>query len=324
VDFVRETSMKMYGQYAWHCRKRYWIQDGFLMYELPSESETYQPMKFPEVLTEFAKINVGDTEAVLHFAEKWGELGYPIGTSDLGPPVDDDDPGLQDWLANGTHKPIVIKEPLKWVWKHATVIHTCLTILDYLQYNKSGLDDYLRSLAVIFPPGSLEEIPSKTIQAAGGVLIIELSPVGPQITLDSAPGDHGWPHGDARYIIQKTVNDAVLGHSVLQEPMLMTLEEREDSPHFFLVNRFHSLLQIIYWHLGILAVNGIDYRIARCEADDCGKFFVQRNRKQRFCPPSDETLEYAKRQGKRAESRCAARAKMRRIRYEAKGGLSNG
>jgi len=46
--------------------------------------------------------------------------------------------------------------------------------------------------------------------------------------------------------------------------------------------QFQALIEVAYWQLADVVDGG---RVRRCEASGCGAVFIQKDRRQRFCPP---------------------------------------
>lgn len=217
-----------------------------------------------------------DDGDILDFARRWGPLGYDITTSDLR-----------------QKPPYLAREPLSWIREHAQTISVCLRLLDYLSNaDKDGLARYLRSVSAGFSEGSLGAIVGSFYAAAGGVLAVTIARR-KRVTIESGPWSEDWPEGSAKLIIERVVNDALLGQA-FGYPMIPTIAAHKKG--FALVQRFGSLLQIVYFHLARLAASG-EFAVGVCLAEDCGRFFVQEHAKQRFCT-----------------MRCAARERMRRFR----------
>lgn len=171
-------------------------------------------------------------------------------------------------------------DPLRWVWAHARGVAACLDLVEYLEgHDEDGLDRYLRTLR-----GPDGRYPTLMAGRRHGIATVAYQ------------GDER-PAEIARWLVSDIVSSNLSG-------LRLALIHRKDG--FRVVQEFAALIDVVYWHLAGLAETAKSKGLARCA--DCGAMFVRTDRRQRFCPPPPDEAE-------KAESRCAKRARARRLRH---------
>jgi hypothetical protein len=74
---------------------------------------------------------------------------------------------------------------------------------------------------------------------------------------------------------------------------------------------FSGLVEAAYWQLGHVLATGT---VKKCAARECRAYFIQTDKRQRFCPPRFDPWSRTR----YAESLCAVRVRMRRNRKAAR------
>ncbi len=318
---------------------RYWIAAGML-YSAGALARDYRPGAYPQMVTDLARLNEGDETAVLRYAEKWGALGfrylvagapketreqfaslmpgYPFLDLQASPFLDlksvdqriaGDElspselaglaPGLS-FVDRPNNPPILDADPLRWIWAHAQGVRLCLKLLDYVKSdNLEGLKRYLGTLLEPIPaerdPNHVRFCLSAHVGSSYGTINYCVTPLLYLGGFTPAPWNAN-PRLVAFELGTKIVNDN------LYKNVGIALQLSDDVQGLVIGKR-GVMLGHIYWHLARLAVGELGF--AQC--GECGHYFTQTDKRQHFCPPEPWA-------GARSESRCAKRARMRRLR----------
>ncbi len=232
-------------QTTWEVCSAYTIQEDRL-YPMGDARETYAPMRYMELPSEIAKLPSGDTKAVLDFAKTYGLMGYAA----LHPKT----PADGQTQAGG--------EPLTWIWAHAQGLKLCFDLSMYLYtQDEAKLDAYLEAYRA-------------------GKAVRGLQPYAAVIASRDQVVHQRWlRQADssavklARDIRRQLINQNIVGiHRAFQDV------DGRDQAHFVC----SALVEAAYWHLGETVLEQ-RHPVLRCEG--CGAAFVQRDPRQRFCPP---------------------------------------
>jgi hypothetical protein len=227
----------------------------------------YSPFVHRELPSEVAKLRDADDAAIIKFALIYGGLDYSsFAASD---PLIDFDISM------------IGKDPLVWIRAHASGIHICLSLTDALARRLSP--NKLTSLLWSFDHA----------QYANGAQIRAVSlvrDVAGKLTWHGAPAD---PLLVARQLRASIINPNL--SSIVRH--VMVADDGKDRTHF----GYYGRASVLYWHLANLIDGGT---VKRCEARDCGAFFIQNDPRQKNCPP----------RWHQTESLCAQRARKRRQR----------
>jgi hypothetical protein len=266
----------------WSVAASYRIANGVLLPDGPM-ARRYLPAAYPQLATELAKIDGGGEVAILAFAHNWGSLGYA--------PLVQADRTLSKKARERQVQGFSGGDPVAWIEIHAHAVRVALDLLGYLTSDTSDADQGLRVYVDALRTGLVDSGPE--VRVGCGHRTIHMSFSG-FVTRDEL--DEDYTRAWARAIIAGMVNPNLQG-------LHPQLDHIHAIPNFMLTYRFTGLVEIIYWHLSQFVVGQMG--LARCEA--CGAYFPQTDKRQRFCPPE----EWA---SSRAESRCAKRARMRRLR----------
>jgi hypothetical protein len=306
----------------WPIYEDYAIIDGRLCHQ-GTEKYFYAPIVHTEIANELSKLNRGDEESVLRFARTYGSLGYQR----LLPP------------ASGLWK--LIGDPLSWIWAHAETIRFCLLLSELLQKNNiDGLACVLRTCHVtpedveaLCNPEQVQEISYARHAAAkydahpsyqlGGklwhptILVAERERVflsynlpGKNVHKNAALMEYG-TRVFRSWVINANIQGVVRELKVRSRRVIQKLSQQPHQRHDLKKERsywvFTALIETAYWHLANLIDGGT---VKRCE--DCSAIFIQRDRRQRFCPPS-----YNPKSSSRQHSRCGTRKRVREFRNPA-------
>lgn len=249
------------------------------------EEYKYTPMRHPELPCEIAKLRQGDTKALLHFARRYGLLGYRhVVGCDAG-------------------------EPLDWIWLHAHTINVCLTLTGLLrQDDETALRRYLSTLRgplawgkARFPgQGRREGLfhGELTIQAEDARCLLP----GLSLTQNAKWLRRELVNHNTGPMTRLLVDAEMLGRETVNletGPVTRVLWETEDQEER-LYYRTEGVLRAAYWHLGTLLATGVP-ELVRCKDPKCQAWVAQKDPRQRFCPAPAGVK----------ESRCSARMRMR-------------
>jgi hypothetical protein len=176
-------------------------------------------------------------------------------------------------------------DPVPWLMAHARGVWACLELLNYLQGDDAeGLSACLSSLR-----GDDDHSPALT--------------VGKRHTTDTIAHRGDEPATEiAWWLVASIITPNLAGLKLAVTPTTTSVEATQE---------FDGLIDVIYWHLFSLVKRpGAEGKLlARCA--ECGALFVRTDRRQRFCPPPSAP------NGVASESRCASRARARRLRHPA-------
>lgn len=251
---------------GWPIHEDYSIVDQLLR-PTGAVREWYWPATHRQLPADIATLREGDTKRALHFARRWGLLGY-------------------QWLIpTEPGSTQVIGDHLPWTWAHARGIRLVLELYDAL---RQGGEETIA--------WALEQVPGVVRDSSEGTV----SFVAGEANIIQDFHFYGWrddPVGTAWLLIRDLVN-CNLG----------TLRYQIDLEGGALLETlvYPSLVAMAYWHV-VQIVRGAGV-LARCQ--ECHQFFVQADRRQRYCPPPP-------REGLRgkAGSACGSRKRQRLLRH---------
>lgn len=301
----------------WRVASDYQIVDGLL---LPHPSATWRdsyPITQPNISARLAQINEGNEKALLAFARQYGGLGFanilpiaspyafswggnvsvarmlsePVFHADMPEEFHDRmtkkyfggvlrelirdkkafkeariECGLDDkkiWEAMAIHGG---GDPLSWIWAHVRTLNICCTLTEYIQDDDEEL---ALSFLKTFNP-EVEDLE---------FLKCALAPLCDIAYLHRStrhawfmPRDfRNWTVLDfARYVRRQLINRNMEGLRLAIEP------KGKNEGSFF---QYRSLIEVAYWHLHNRVIDG---KMRRCR--ECGAFFVQRDKREIFCP----------------------------------------
>lgn len=160
------------------------------------------------------------------------------------------------WLSSGGG------DPLPWIWAHIRTLKICLELSDFISLRcEEGVEEYLRQFQ---SPGR----PCPTLNVALLHKIVSQSWEKPDDKREEA---EQWTNLDfAKYIRRYLINENIDGVRQAIEPV----GRSEDS--FF---QYRALIEMAYWHLHNRVMDG---KLRRCK--ECRKFFVRRDKREKFCP----------------------------------------
>lgn len=267
----------------WLVAPEYVVENNLLVGQ--GKPAAYLPVLRPMLVTELAKLHEGGVSSLLPFAHEWGLLGYrQLLLASRGS-------GMS--LARRRQLPYTpTADPLPWIDAHARGIWTCLELMRYLDDNDmDGLAIFLRA--------SRDDEGDPAIHAGMRLGTTVICHKG------DAPAD-----AIARWLVAQIVTPNLEGlHlSVASNGLLEPIQT------------FDALLDVAYWHLWGLIKQSVSRQrektveggeqmpglLTRCV--ECHALFVRTDRRQRFCPSPPDI------NGVVVESRCAKRARARRLR----------
>jgi hypothetical protein len=257
----------------------------------------YFASSIPNVLHDLSGISWGDEDAVLAFVRQWGLLGSQeimrwdfLGQSIF--PLTPDDGALQAAFKLHMEKLNAVSrgqahDRLAWIWAHAQGVRLALAYLDHCQTgNPQSIRDMLSSAK------ATEDSVDPNFGTGHRVRPIRLpNPRKRHLNMD-----------EVGRVAMVVLNLNLRG--VSRRVGLAADTGKPLGPTFL----FPSLLNHVYWHLANAFEGGID--LAKCE--ECGKWFAQTHRSQRFCPPPPGI----------EKSRCGSRNRTRRNRQPDEEGAS--
>ncbi|MEQ1655192.1 MAG: hypothetical protein ABL960_05785 [Nitrospira sp.] len=325
----------------WAVASSYEIREGMLAPKSGANWRDYYPINHATLPIQLAKIEAGDTNALLAFARKYGDLGFrnllPFGVGSIFSRKLFSAKELlkSKGFAPGTaekERAIRAREHVENERKRLDNLSRLCGLPDMSMWGawiKSGGGDplpwlwaHVRTLKLCIDLGlyiedldeeGLEAFLRKHVQTADARLKI-LQP-----TLDVAfqhtVTPYCWSQPKdltliefGKYLRREIINENIRSIRIAIQPD--GNEERS-----FFVSR--SLIEIAYWHLHNHAIAG---SIKRCKREGCGGFFVQTHGRTDYCPEPKTP---------KGESRCAVldrskramkkyREKLRRKRKPAK------
>ncbi len=208
---------------------------------------SYYPILKKGVVCRLAKIQEGDKEAALNFANEYGPLGH-------------DQLVKREYFSGG--------DPLDWIWAHSRTLRLCLALMYCTQNNLR--DDLRKSLQAIQRGKiDLQEFFSPSI--AVGVLgdVVQLSRLA-----------RGETRGDLASVARRLYCDIITRNIKGIDRTLAP--DDDDEKQVVSVRRYRALIQIAYWHLATAAT---EITIRRCQARHCQSLFIQGHGSNNYCPP---------------------------------------
>ena len=267
----------------WPVYDAYFLENSIIKSE--GHHRLYFPLARPRLLFDLAKVLDGDKDAALAFVRNWGHLGH-FAVVDPTKRRDGD--------------------PLSFIWGHAYTVRNVLTLFKALQSEKpDALDQALDEIVSLrpFTKDALNTYPSWLWMARSREIIsFEL--------LDQTPEEF------ALKIISNSIAKNLEGTSpvVKIEPDAPGQPPTSPLSRLRFSFRWNALVEVVYWHLAGVVTRG--RHISRCK--ECGGFFEQTDRRQEFCPPSEEEIMQARQRARsRAQSKCALRYRVRQHRRKA-------
>ena len=241
------------------------------------------PMAHPNLPFELAKIEFGDSQAVLEFVHRWGTLGF-------------------DRLIDLNM--VASFDPLWFVWWHARTIKDVLDIYTALQ---SGDVDAITAAVTAAAQPEESSIDVGVMDAMGyHVSGRHVGSTASDFTLPVEEQGLG--------LIRSFVsgNIAEIHPSVGLQNSDVFPYETSPSPlkRLNVTFTFTALIQAIWWHLADFV--HADGEVARCR--ECGKHFQRTHKRQQFCPPPEEHRLEVGAVRQRAQSLCGLRNRTRRHR----------
>ena len=267
---------------VWPLHDAYFLESRII--KAAGDHRYYFPLAKPKLVFDLAKVPDGDEDAALDFVRTWGQLGHFA----LVEPEKRQD-----------------GDPLPFVWGHAYTIRNVLTLFKALQSEKPDtLDQALNS--ILSPRPITQDAPD----TYPSWLWMRRSRVSVTFPFNQTPEEL------ALKIISDSISKNLEGTSPAIEIEPDVAGQAPASPlsrlHFTF--RWNALVEAAYWHLGTVVTAG--RRIARCK--ECGGFFEKTDRRQEFCPPSEEEkIEARHGVRSRAQSKCALRYRVRQQRQKA-------
>jgi hypothetical protein len=275
----------------WPVARDYEIRNGVLIPVGPTERQ-YLPGGRQNLAPAVAKIDQGGDAAILDFARHWGLLGYAR-LVHANESLSENDSAARLAETHGG-------DPAPWIRAHAHGIRVCLDLLVYLTSDDPDADQHLEIYL-----DSIRAEPEHDPTVWHGLRHTSRHTA---FGFAYTQPDESIPRGYARTILAEIINPNLRGLT----PQLDYIY----APHgLMLVQDFVALIDLAYWQLAQFVLGQL--RLARCE--ECGAYFSQTDKRRRFCPPDEDEDKYSKSRGKSGiESRCAKRARMRRLRTGSK------
>jgi len=251
----------------------------------------YFPMTAAAAVGELARVRPGNERDTLRFIRRWGLLGWH---------------GIKHGEGGGADSGC---DPLPWIWAHVNGVRVALDLCRLLRRDDDdAIAGYIDAL-------TLTDGQAEAAMRLGGILRqasphIDLSPaaeaeivrLGAQAFSASAGGeDYGVIIGErdgvvvlrrnvnpgepfssvARRLVANIVNPHLGGVFPALAYVYPELDHRSEGVlGLELHYRFDSLVSVCYRLIAEIALNG---RVVECR--ECGAPFVQKDRRQQFCPP---------------------------------------
>jgi hypothetical protein len=252
---------------------------------------SYAPMVHEELPSQLAKLTRGDEAGVLAFARVYGSLGY------------------KEFVPFVTRLAYV-GDPLSWIWAHAETIRLCLQLSKALQDDDlstlnrvlSGQQVTACDVEALCEPAHVAAIQEQLRWAQStrpAVLIAERDTV----RLDTWNVPNEVTRADTErevYRVRAFRNRMINANIKGMVRELHTGWRTKDRSYW----TFTALIETAYWHLANTVDGG---KIVRCE--ECQALFIQRDKRQRFCPPL-----FTHPSSKRRHSRCGTHKRVKALR----------
>jgi hypothetical protein len=251
----------------------------------------YFPMTAAAAVGELARVGPGNERDALRFVRRWGLLGWY---------------GIKHGEGGGADSG---GDPLPWIWAHANGVRVALELCRLLRRDdEARMECYFDSLTVTDgQAGAAVRLGGILHQASPHV---ELSPAAKAeiVSLGAlafgAPAggeDYGFVFGNrdgvvvlrtdgnpeepfssvARRLVANIVNPHLGGVFPALAHVYPEFEHRSEGVLGLKLHyRFDSLVSVCYRLIAEIALNG---RVVECR--ECGSPFVQKDRRQQFCPP---------------------------------------
>lgn len=275
---------------SWPRYPQYEISDGRVRPQVPSGSKAnqafwshtqpYDPIHRADVASNLAKIEKGDTAAVLRFVNRYGLLGF----SELD-------------------EPEIYGDPLSWFWLHAETLALCLSLKQSVDAEK--WNEIERTVSQF--PQSVGVEQWKKIQRESPTVGRFPCPIVSFAARNKVHRVAFFPTvAPTRAAVLRQLAAQILCHIINANISTLhpVIEWSESSKIFIQRFPFKALIEAVYWNFGNALQHGV---ITRCELPTCGRLFLRTDKRQRFCPV-----------GEKGESPCAVLARQRRRRSQPK------
>ena len=305
-----QTSRRGQSEKLQEIRASYTISDGVVtpLDTLGLPSRKYLPLERPGLLFDLAAVKDGDEQAALGYVHQWGSLGFSyLGGVDLG------------FLGASARRAIGV-DPLWFIWGHASTIRNTLRMWNALQTAETGAG--LRRVVADVPvkvPAWVESYISKYETDPESWLqnrfVFQML-----WWMEGVDPKHGYTLGIGsnrsltREVALQFIASTISGNLHGVHPAIDLVSDEGDQADTVPIERlkyiyeWQALVQVAYLHLADL-VNR-DRPIVQCQ--ECGQFFEQNDRRQKFCPRSDADREEEKAGTRaRAQSKCGSRYRTR-------------
>lgn len=285
-----EASRQKGFRFRWLVAGDYELRDRMLAPVRHSQWRDYYPANQKNLPIQLAKIKEGDEKALLAFARKYGSLGFTgvlpfvvasIHTKRLLPSDRKSIEKLKrecclpdielwkSWIASGGDG-----DPLPWIWAHVRTIRLCIELGLYIKdEDEEGLTSFLRKSQWRDSRRSPELVTAVDVAFQHSVTLCTWSQPKDWTVLEFG-----------KYLRRELINKNIQGIRIALEP-----EGNRERSYF----EYRSLIEVAYWHLHNLAIDGM---LKRCKREGCGGFFVQEHRGTDYCPEPKTPQK---------ESRCA-------------------
>jgi hypothetical protein len=306
IDIARSDSMSRgMNDQLWPIYDGYAIESDVI--KPRGNARYYFPMSKPKLPYELAKIAPGDQQSALEFVRNWGLLGRV--------------PLIRDsqYRTGGDSESVEYPddETLQFIWGHALTVRNVLKLHKALQDGRSGvLDEVLADDIVVLGPST------------------DMATLRPEsLTPADNPNDlKQWWRRMERHqakisVEMNKLSSELLALKIISTSISKNLEgtnpvvdiKPSDNTDFHdsklgrlqFSFRHKAPVQCAYWRLAML-VSTLG-SVAQCR--ECGGFFERTDKRQNFCPPSDEQVNKSRYgTGGRAQSLCSLRNRARRHR----------
>ncbi len=312
---------------SWPVASAYEVVNGILIAKTSDSRDSYPvDHRYKSIPIQLAKIQEGDEAGLLSFTRKYGMLGlskllptYPevliarrfnterdLEDVTLPPEIPNDRKALwirevirdererfyrccneialtdskmqQAWLLSGGG------DLLYWIWAHIRTLRLCcdltLIIQDENEMDESDivyLNESVASYLRKFQPPHLRGSKHLTLELTLAFLHQTKKIL--------------WSQPETWTALQfaKHLRRDLINRNIGEIRLAIEADGKAERSFF----QYHALIEIAYWHLHNLVING---RMKRCKREHCGEFFIQSHRGTEYCPEPKTP---------KGESRCA-------------------
>jgi hypothetical protein len=230
-----------------HVFEDYTIEDEKLC-KIGNRLRTYDPTQHTELPGALAKVQIGDTKALLQFVRTYGDFGYT------------DSKGNPTRVAGFSIRLFPLGEPLPWIWAHIRTIKFCLELYRHLYEQREAwviehtLDTYRTPLG---PQDThMYEIPI-AVQGRTDVM---------RLTRKQQESMHDFAQKIRHEIIERNIE-------------ALTYELRRLDGKTPPVLEFAALIEVVYWHLEVMEKE--NKPVKPCAW--CGSLFIVQHGRQQYC-----------------------------------------